>query len=68
MRTTYSSVHIKRDNFIFVPKLDFTERWSDERLYRFFELSEEEIELIERTMRPMTNGSTSEDSEAAEIE
>ena len=55
MRVTYSSVHIKRDNFIFVPKMDFKQRWLDADLYQFFKLSEEEIELIEKTMRPIVD-------------
>ena len=55
MRVTYSSVHIKRDNFIFVPKMDFRKKWLDEDLYKYFELTEEEIALIERTMRPITD-------------
>ena len=54
MRVTYSSVHIKKDNFIFVPKLDFTKTWTDKMLYEYFELNDEEMALIEKTMRPMT--------------
>ena len=53
MRATYSSVHIKRDNFIFVPKMDFTKQWQDNDLYHYFGLTEKEVEIIEKTMRPM---------------
>jgi len=53
MRVTYSSMHISRANFIFVPALDFNEPWSDEKLYEKYGLSEEEVRVIEKTMRPM---------------
>ena len=52
MRATYSSVHISKSNFIFVPMMDFTKTWSDEKLYNYFGLSEDEKSLIEKTMRP----------------
>ena len=55
LRTTYSSSHIKRDNFVFVPKMDFTNKWLDSDLYNYFELSDEEIEHIEKSMRPMVD-------------
>lgn len=53
LRTTYSSAHISQNNFSFVPKLDFKRKWTDNELYAYFELSAEEIQLIEDTMRPM---------------
>lgn len=53
LRTTYSSVHVSKDNFQFVPLVDFKESWSDKKLYEIYELSESEIDLIEKTMRPM---------------
>ena len=53
MRVTYSSMHISRNNFLFVPKLDFSKKWSDQGLYSYFGLSQNEIQLIEQTMRPM---------------
>lgn len=53
LRTTYSSAHISQSNFVFVPMMDFTRSWSDQELYAFFELSDDEIKLIEETMRPM---------------
>ena len=55
LRTTYSSAHISQSNFVFVPQMDYTRKWDDEDLYEYFELSEEEIRLIEETMRPMEN-------------
>ncbi len=51
MRTTFSSVHLSKNNFIFVPAMDFKNRWTDQDLYRYFELTDEEVILIESTMR-----------------
>lgn len=53
MRTTYSSVHISKANFIFVPMMDFTQSWTDEKLYSYFGLSSYEADLVDRTMRPL---------------
>jgi len=53
LRTTYSSAHISQNNFVFVPMMDFTKKWNDAELYSYFGLSEDEIQLIEETMRPM---------------
>ena len=53
MRVTYSSVHISKTNFMFVPMMDFTQPWTDEKLYRYFSLTEEERTIVEKTMRPL---------------
>ena len=53
MRVTYSSMHISRANFVFVPELDYSKEWSDESLYSFFDLSDNEIAIVEKTMRSM---------------
>ena len=53
LRTTYSSVHISKDNFMFVPLVDLSKQWNDDILYDHFELNSEERTLIENTMRPM---------------
>ena len=55
MRTTYSSAHISQSNFIFVPKMDYIRSWTDPELYKYFDLSDKEIELVESTMRPMSD-------------
>lgn len=39
--------------FIFVPALDFSKRWTDEDLYVYFGLSSEEIDFIEKMIKPM---------------
>lgn len=53
MRTTYSSVHISKANFVYVPMMDFTQPWTDEKLYSYFELTSDEAQLIEKTMRAL---------------
>lgn len=57
LRTTFSSVHISNKNFVFVPAMDFTKKWCDADLYEHFGLTEDEIRMIETTMRPMTDSS-----------
>jgi site-specific DNA-methyltransferase (adenine-specific) len=48
---------ITKDTFAFVPILDMTKRWTDEKLYKRYELTEEEeIDFIESKIRPMENG------------
>ena len=51
----------RRTNFYviaysFVPVQDFSRGWSDEDLYAKYDLSEDEITLIESTIRPMPVG------------
>jgi site-specific DNA-methyltransferase (adenine-specific) len=56
LRLTYSSMNIAKQNFMFVPKLDFQQPWNDALLYELFGLSDEEIALNESTIRPMDGG------------
>ena len=53
LRQAISSLNVTRECFRFVPAFDFTEEWTDERLYEMFGLDEKEIALIESTMRDM---------------
>ena len=46
-------MHIVRDNFQFVPIQDFSKPWTDEELYKKYELSTEEIDYIESMIRSM---------------
>lgn len=39
-----------------VPVQDFTEKWTDERLYKKYGITDEEIEFIESMIRPMELG------------
>lgn len=42
--------------YSFVPMQDFTERWADEKLYKKYGLTQEEVAFIEKMIRPMVNG------------
>lgn len=50
---TLSSMHITKDNFRFVPVIDFSKSWTDKDLYLYFKLTEEEILDIENSIREM---------------
>ncbi|MFC1780320.1 Eco57I restriction-modification methylase domain-containing protein [Patescibacteria group bacterium] len=39
--------------YSFVPMQDFSEEWTDEKLYKKYKLTQEEIEFIESMIRPM---------------
>lgn len=53
LRQAISSLNVTRDCFRFVPYEDFTQEWTDEKLYRKYGLSDEEIAFVERTIRPI---------------
>lgn len=42
--------------YSFVPMQDFSEAWSDEKLYKKYKLTKAEVEFIEKMIRPMDNG------------
>lgn len=48
-----SSIHITKESFCFVPIQDFTEEWTDEKLYAKYRLTDDEIAFIESMIRPM---------------
>jgi site-specific DNA-methyltransferase (adenine-specific) len=45
--------HITRDRFKFVPNLSMNKKWTDAKLYKHFNISNEEIEFIDAIIRPM---------------
>lgn len=47
------SQHISRDTFSFVPTQDFSKPWTDEELYKKYNLTQEEIDFIESMIKPM---------------
>ena len=47
------SLNISRESFGLIPIQDFNEEWSDEKLYKKYDLSRQEIEYIESTIKPM---------------
>ena len=48
-----SSIMINKDAFQFVPQQDFSKPWTDEELYKKYNLTEDEIAFIESMIRPM---------------
>ncbi len=50
---TLSSMNITKENFCFVPIQDFNEEWTDEKLYKKYDLTQNEIDFIESMIRPM---------------
>ncbi len=47
------SQDITKDRFSFVPIQNFEESWNDEKLYNFYELSNNEIDFINSMIRPI---------------
>lgn len=47
------SQDITKDRFAFVPIQDFSEQWTDEKLYKKYGITEEEQAFIESVIRPM---------------
>ena len=45
--------HNKADTFQFVPEMDLTKVWTDDDLYKFFDLNREEIAYIDTMIREM---------------
>lgn len=50
---TLSSMNITKENFQFVPMQNFSESWTDEKLYAKYGLTNDEISFIESMIRPM---------------
>ena len=48
-----SSINISRDRFVFVPIQDFKKPWTDKELYKKYDLTQEEIDYIDSTIKPM---------------
>lgn len=53
---TLSSMNITKENFQFVPDQDFSKPWTDEELYKKYNLTNDEIAYIESIIRPMELG------------
>lgn len=50
---TLVGMNISISNFKFVPWLDFSQKWTDEELYKKYNLTEAEIDYIESMIKPM---------------
>lgn len=48
-----TSINISKDKFCFVPMQDFSKPWTDEELYKKYNLTQEEIDFIESMIKPM---------------
>lgn len=48
-----TSIHITKSSFCFVPNQKYTEDWTDEKLYKKYEITEPEQALIDSLIRPM---------------
>lgn len=53
LRQAISSVNVSRECFRFVPCQDFSELWTDEKLYKKYSLTDDEIDFIDNMIRPM---------------
>ncbi len=51
----------RRKIYSFVPMQDFSQPWTDEKLYQKYGLTAEEIAFIEKMVRPMENGDAGEE-------
>lgn len=48
-----SGINLTKDRYCFVPTQDFTQEWTDNKLYEKYSLTAEEIEFIESMIKPM---------------
>ena len=46
-----TSISLSKEKFQFIPNMDYSQHWDDEKLYKKFNLSEEEIEFIESMIK-----------------
>jgi site-specific DNA-methyltransferase (adenine-specific) len=53
MKQTLTSINIAKDNFMFVPKMDWSNSYEDEDLFRYFGLSDEQKDQVNKIMRPI---------------
>lgn len=58
-----SNMHVSREKFRFVPIQDFSKNWTDEMLYKKYDLTQEEIDFIESMIRPMDKEDLESDNE-----
>lgn len=48
-----STQHITQKNYVFVPQQDFNKKWSDEKLFKKYGITVEEVDFIKTLIRPM---------------
>lgn len=59
LRQAISSLNVSRECFRFVPYEDFSQKWTDSKLYQKYGLSNNEISYIEALIRPIESGEDS---------
>jgi site-specific DNA-methyltransferase (adenine-specific) len=52
---------ITKDTFALIPILDMNKRWTNEKLYKRYGLTQEEINFIESKIRPMDTDTEPDD-------
>lgn len=57
------SQHVTRKVYTFVPKQDWSRKWTDEDLYKKYGITAKEIAFIEKVVRPLDVTGSSEDDE-----
>lgn len=50
---TMSSINLTKEKYGFVPLQDFSQKWTDEKLYKKYGLTKQEISFIESMIKPM---------------
>ncbi|MBL7108172.1 MAG: Eco57I restriction-modification methylase domain-containing protein [Candidatus Cloacimonetes bacterium] len=50
---TITGISVSKNKFMFVPLQDFSKPWTDEELYKKYDLTKEEIDYIESRIKPM---------------
>lgn len=48
-----TSINISKEKFAFIPIVDFSKKWTDDELYKKYNLTNKEIEAIESMIKPM---------------
>lgn len=48
-----TSINISKEKFAFIPIVDFSKKWTDDELYKKYNLTNKEIESIELMIKPM---------------
>ena len=48
-----TSINISKEKFAFVPSVDYSKYWTDEKLYKKYELTVDEIAFVESMIKPM---------------
>jgi hypothetical protein len=53
MLQAISSINLSKEKFFFIPMQNFSETWSDKKLYEKYKLNDTEISFIENIIKPM---------------